>query len=126
MALKDMTDDDRAYLQGLIDDFYEHFIERVTEGRELDGEAVRDTEARVYLGDEAEELGLVDDIGAREEVKDHLEDELGAPIQVREFTPETGLAERLRGGAQGLAHAFGAGVASAFSEDDVAPYWSRL
>ena len=112
-ALKEMTDDERAYLQGLIDDFYDDFVERVAEGRNLEPAEIRDTEARVYLGEEAHELGLVDHLGTREDVEEALEPDVGEPVVVEEFEPQVNLAERLRRGASSAAFAFGAGVASA-------------
>ena len=115
VSLKEMSEDEREYLQGLIDGYYETFVERVTEGRDLDAEAVRETEARVYLGPDAEEVGLVDGLATREEVEDLLADRLGRDaVTVEEFEPERGFRERLRGGASAVAYAFGAGVASAF------------
>ncbi|MBV0923493.1 signal peptide peptidase SppA [Halomicroarcula limicola] len=116
--LKEMTEDERAYLQGLIDDYYDQFVETVAEGRGIDDELVRETEARVYLGSEADELGLVDDIGTREDVEDRLEHLIGEPVTVAEFEADRGVMERLRGGAQQVAFALGAGITDA-AEGDV-------
>ncbi|CQR50636.1 MULTISPECIES: signal peptide peptidase SppA [Haloferax] len=119
MALKEPTEDEREYLQGLIDDYYDDFVERVAEGRDMDPQVVRDTEARVYLGEEARELGLVDSLGTRDDVEDRLAELLGRDgVSVEEFTPEVGLADRLRGGVEGAAYAFGAGLASSVDSDD--------
>jgi protease-4 len=118
MPLKELSADEREYLQGIIDGFYDDFVERVAEGRGMDSDAVRETEARVYLGDEAHELGLVDSIGTRDDVEAHVEDLLDAEVSVREFEPEKGLAARLRGGATAVAYAAGAGVASVFVDDE--------
>jgi len=118
MPLKDLSEDEREYLQGIIDGFYDDFVERVAEGRDMAPEAVRDTEARIYLGDDAHELGLVDDIGDRSAVEGHVEDLLDAEVSVREFEPKKGLAARLRGGATAVAYAAGAGAASVFVDDD--------
>ncbi|MEF8820611.1 MAG: signal peptide peptidase SppA [Haloferacaceae archaeon] len=116
--LKEPTDDDRAYLQGLIDEFYDDFVERVAEGRGMDPDAVRETEARVYLGREAHDHGLVDAVGDREAVLDRVETLLGVEASVREFEPSRGIAGRLRGGASAVAYAAGAGVASAAAPED--------
>ncbi|MFB6106121.1 MAG: signal peptide peptidase SppA [Halobacteriaceae archaeon] len=114
VALREMTETEREYLQGIVDGFYETFVERVAEGRDMDEAAVRDTEARVYLGRDALDEGLVDAVGTHDDVEDYLADELGEPVSVTTFEPEAGLARRLRGGAASLAYAAGAGVASAF------------
>jgi len=118
MPLKELSADEREYLQGIIDGFYEDFVERVAEGREMDPETVRSTEARIYLGEDAHELGLVDDLGDRSAVEDHVAALLDAEVSVREFAPEKGLAARLRGGATAMAYAFGAGMAGVVADDD--------
>ncbi|MFC7131932.1 MULTISPECIES: signal peptide peptidase SppA [Salinibaculum] len=116
--LKELDEDERAYLQGIVDDYYDQFVEGVVEGRDIDAETVRDTEARVYLGDEALELGLVDELGTREDVVDALETELGTEVAVEEFAPSRGLAGRLQGGTQRVAYALGAGVAGTLTDDE--------
>ncbi|QFU83323.1 signal peptide peptidase SppA [Natronorubrum aibiense] len=111
-ALKEMDDDEREYLQGLIDDYYETFVERVSDGRDLEPEFVRDTEARIYLGEEAYEMGLVDHLGTRRELETELADRLDRDeVTVEEFEPERPLMARVGTGAQQLAYAFGAGIA---------------
>ncbi len=115
--LKEIEEHEREYLQGIVDDYYDQFVETVAEGREMDPEELRETEARIFLGSEAHERGLVDELGTREDVEDRLEDELGEPVTVTEFEPDRGLTQKLRGGAQAVAFALGAGVASAFEGD---------
>ena len=111
--LKELEEDEREYLQGLIDDYYETFVDRVSDGRDLDAEFVRDTEARIYLGEEAHELGLVDELGTRRELEEAVADRLERDaVSVEEFEPERPLMARLGAGAQQVAYAFGAGVAS--------------
>ncbi|MDY6819270.1 MAG: signal peptide peptidase SppA [Halobacteriales archaeon] len=112
VPLKELSDQDRQYLQGLIDGFYETFIDRVTDGRELEEAAVRDTEARVYLGEEAAEIGLVDALGDQDDATAYLADELGIEsATVEEFEPSRPLRDRLQSGVAGVAYAFGAGIA---------------
>jgi len=114
---RELRDEDREYLQGLIDEYYDQFVEDIVERRALSAEDVRETEAKVYLGERAAELGLVDELGTRDAVLDHLETELGEPAIVREFSPAHGLAQRFRGGAQSVAFALGAGITDAFRGD---------
>ena len=116
--LKEMSDDERAYLQRIVDDYYDNFVDRVAEGRDMDPAAIRETEARVYLGEEALDLGLVDHLGTRDDVEDRVEALIGEEVSVSTFEPQQGLAARLRGGAQTVAFALGAGVASAVSPED--------
>jgi protease-4 len=113
-----MIDDDREYLQGLIDGYYDEFLDRVAEGRGPEREAVADTEARVYLGEDPRDLRLVDRIGTREDVEDALAERIGVDsVSVTEFEPRRTIPVRLGSGARSVAYAFGAGVAGAFGGD---------
>ena len=63
-----MTDEERAILQGLLDDMYEQFVAAVADGRHLDRDRVRElADGRVYSGRRAKELGLVDSLGGLDE-----------------------------------------------------------
>ena len=115
--LKEIEPDERAYLQGLIDDLYEKFVERVAAGREMDEATIRETEARVYLGEEALGLGLVDRLGDHDDVEERLESELGAEVTVRRFEPRRSPFQRLGLGARRVAYAFGAGIASRLPDE---------
>ncbi|MDT3435112.1 signal peptide peptidase SppA [Haloarcula sp. 1CSR25-25] len=117
VPLKEMSEDERAYLQGIVDDYYDQFVDTVAEGREMDAETLRDTEARIFLGEEAETRGLVDRLGTRDEVEASLEQRLGESVTVKEYEPERGLAGKLRGGAQRVAFALGAGIAGVADGD---------
>jgi protease-4 len=117
VPLKDLDADERTYLQGLVDDHYAQFVARVAEGRGLDPRAIRATEARVYLGEGAEPLGLVDDLGDRDTVEAYLAEELREGVEIREFEPARGLGGRLRRGAAAAAYAVGTGVADRIAGD---------
>ncbi|MES3159977.1 MAG: signal peptide peptidase SppA [Halorubrum sp.] len=117
VPLREIEEDEREYLQSLIDGYYEQFVETVSEGRDMDPEMIRDTEARVYLGTDAADLGLVDELGTQEDVEEALGERIDADVEIREFTPERGLADRLGIGAERIAFAAGSGVASVFAGD---------
>ncbi|MDF9745655.1 signal peptide peptidase SppA [Natrinema salsiterrestre] len=115
--LKELEDEEREYLQGLIDDYYDTFVERVSDGRDLEPEFVRDTEARIYLGEEAHEMELVDHLGTRREIEAELADRLDADeVVIEEFEPERPLMARVGAGAQAVAYALGAGIAGVADE----------
>ncbi len=66
--LRDMTPEDRQYLQGVIDNVHGQFVHAVAEGRKLDEEAVRRiADGRVFSGEQAKVLGLVDVLGNQED-----------------------------------------------------------
>lgn len=92
--------DERARIEALVDALYARFLEQVAEGRGLPRERVRRlARGRVYTGEEARELGLVDALGgvlaAREAMPELLGLPPGSPAELRRY-PEEGLApERL-------------------------------
>jgi protease IV len=59
-----ITDNERKYFQGLIDDMYVQFVEAVSSGRKLDLQEVRAmADGRVFTGRDAKERKLVDETG---------------------------------------------------------------
>lgn len=61
---RQMTAEERAIIQGMVDDMYNQFVSIVAEGRQLDPAAVRQiADGRVYTGNQAKQLGLIDEFG---------------------------------------------------------------
>jgi protease-4 len=61
---REMTEEEEAIWQAIIDEAYGQFVAIVAEGRGLSEEKVREiADGRVYTGKQAMELGLVDDLG---------------------------------------------------------------
>lgn len=59
-----MTSEERAIIQTMVDDMYNQFVNIVAEGRHLEPAAVRQiADGRVYTGNQAKELGLIDEFG---------------------------------------------------------------
>lgn len=61
---RDITPEERTYLQGLIDDMHGQFIHAVAEGRHMKEEDIRNiANGKVWTGEQALPLKLVDQIG---------------------------------------------------------------
>jgi len=59
-----ITENERKYFQGLIDDMYVQFLEAVASGRKLDLQEVRAmADGRVFTGRDAKERKLIDETG---------------------------------------------------------------
>ncbi|MGQ9512878.1 signal peptide peptidase SppA [Thermodesulfitimonas sp.] len=59
-----MTPQERAIFQGMVDDIYAQFIDRVATGRKMSRERVlRLADGRVFTGRQAKEAGLIDKLG---------------------------------------------------------------
>jgi protease-4 len=74
---RELTEADKKYFQGMIDELYNQFVTAVTEGRQGKGETgaqltrervVKLADGRVYTGEAAKKNGLVDEIGNYEDV----------------------------------------------------------
>jgi protease-4 len=67
---RESTPEEMQILQDLIDTSYQQFVMTVAEGRNLDAEVVRSfADGRVFTGQQALELGLVDRLGTEEEAR---------------------------------------------------------
>ncbi len=64
-----MTSEERAIFQGVIDDFYAQFLRVIEQGRpNLTAEQVRElADGRIYSGEQARKLGLIDQVGYLED-----------------------------------------------------------
>ena len=104
---RDMTPEDRAYWQALVDRVYRQFLGAVAEGRHLDVEKIRPVaDGRVMTGEEAKERGLVDALGNLYDAVDLAKAEAkltGEPVLVYPPEDRAHLLEQLLGGAAGAA-----------------------
>jgi protease-4 len=66
--LRDMTPQERELLQGVVDNVHLQFVNAVASGRNLHREDVlRIADGRIFTGEQAKELGLVDALGNLED-----------------------------------------------------------
>lgn len=95
---REITPDEREIFQGLIDESYDEFVRVISEGRGLPEERVRElADGRVYSGRQAEELGLVDELGDLDTAAGVAEDLSGVDAAtVVRYTQEPGLVELLQ------------------------------
>lgn len=83
------TDEERAKQQSIVDAFYDAFVETLAQGRNLTRERVRElATGEIWLGRQALELGLVDEIGDLERAVEIAAGMAGvpaksAPVRVR-------------------------------------------
>lgn len=74
----ELTKEQEAYLQGLVDEAYDQFVGVVAQERNMTEERVRElADGRIYTARQAKELGLVDEIGTMEEAEAAMRREYG-------------------------------------------------
>ncbi len=62
--LREMTPKEKSILQGVIDSVHSQFVRAVAEGRNIEESKVREiADGRIFSGEQANELGLVDRLG---------------------------------------------------------------
>ncbi|AFY71829.1 signal peptide peptidase A [Thalassoporum mexicanum PCC 7367] len=67
---REITEPEKQILQSLIDSSYNQFVNTVAEGRKLSPATVRSfADGRIFTGEHAVELGLVDRLGTEEDAK---------------------------------------------------------
>ena len=78
---REMTEGDRAFLQGMIESAWKNFVNDVVAGRGIDAEKVRTfADGRIILGTQAKELGLVDSFGDVEDAARAVFELRGEPL----------------------------------------------
>lgn len=96
---REMKPEERALMQGVVDDIFEQFVRAVAEGRKLKYEKVLElADGRIYTGKQALALGLVDELGGLDEAV-----EVAGKLGNISGEVKTEKWERRRGGLLGLA-----------------------
>lgn len=69
--LREMTTDEREVLQSVIDTVHNQFVDAVVEGRGKNREEIKEiADGRIYSGEQALHLGLVDELGGLQDAID--------------------------------------------------------
>lgn len=102
--VRPLRPDERALLQGVIDDVYDQFVQVVAKGRKMPVEKVKElADGRIFSGRQALALGLVDKLGGLQDAIDgtaRMVGIIGKPRIVRE-TEDHSWIYRLLGGVLG-------------------------
>jgi len=83
---RNLTISERTILQLKVDKIHDIFIDAIAENRGLPRQRVEELATGIfYLGVEAEELGLVDMLGTKDDAVEHLEESLGIKAELVEY-----------------------------------------
>ncbi|MBX9727168.1 MAG: S49 family peptidase, partial [Rickettsiales bacterium] len=86
-----LTSEQRAILMETIDDAYEHFVRLIVDRRKMDDATVRTiADGRIYTGNQALKLKLIDAIGGTDEALAWLSKErkINPKLEIVEIEPE--------------------------------------
>lgn len=113
----EMTDEQRAIMQGLVDEAYEQFAGIVAEGRSMDIETVKPiADGRIYSAKQALELGLIDDVDTYDNMQKEMLDTIGGDIMIYTPSNEENVFASLFSKAEGLKSKSDAQVISDYLE----------
>lgn len=86
--LREMTPEERAYLQSIIDNMYGQFKAAVAEGRKIPVEKVQElAQGKIYTGQQALEAGLIDQLGTLYDAIDEAKKLAGLPDDAKVIWP---------------------------------------
>jgi protease-4 len=115
-GLRELTPEEEEIMQGMVNEYYEQFVDVVAEGRGLTKEEVKNlATGQLYSGTKAKELGLVDELGDLDTAINLAAELAGieAPI-VEYYYKQPGLIRRL---LLGLANAIQARISGLSAQD---------
>ena len=93
---KEMTQEERILFQKSLDSIHDYFVEEVAKNRNLKKKDVEKiATGQFFIGAEAKELGLVDELGGREEVIAHIEGKIGEDADFVSYETKKGFFESL-------------------------------
>lgn len=114
---KELTRDEEAIYRDVLDRIHGRFVKTVAENRGLPEQKVRELATGfIYLGEEALELGLIDEFGGRKEAIAWIERELNITAQPFELQVRPTPFELLFGALGKPFYAVGRGIGSAFMD----------
>ncbi|PLX43208.1 MAG: signal peptide peptidase SppA [Deltaproteobacteria bacterium] len=124
--LREMTEDDRRVMQGVVDDLFDQFVVAVADGRGMEKEKVLElADGRIYSGRQALKAGLVDKLGSFYDAM-NLAGTLGglgdAP-EVEYWKPKKGVLMPLLFGEDADAVSEAASTFTAYPAQYVLPGW---
>ncbi|MBI4919071.1 signal peptide peptidase SppA [archaeon] len=112
---KEMTKEEEKLFQNILDKTYEVFVKEVSTNRNLPIEKVKELATGfVYLGSEAKDLGLIDELGGRKEAVAYLEKELNITAELAEIKSQGGLFSSLGASIKDFGFSMGQGIGNSF------------
>src|SRR5699024_10766464 len=85
-ASREATDEEKEYIQGIVDTMFQDFVDVVAEGRGMSEEQVREiADGRIYLGGAGIDNGLIEKKGYLDDALASLKEEISGTPQVVEF-----------------------------------------
>ncbi|UCD20554.1 MAG: signal peptide peptidase SppA [archaeon] len=113
---KELTDEEREILQKVLDSVYDKFVSAIAVNRNLSESQVRRmATGEFYLGEDAKDMGLIDELGNMDSALTYINKTLGIEPKVREYKKKTGFSIFYSGATQ-VAYWMGKGIGSSLTD----------
>lgn len=114
---KELTSEERGMIQEKIDKIHNYFIAVVSKNRNLSMEKTKDlATGEIFLGKEALEFGLVDQVGDLETSKSYLVDNFNITnVEFSEYSKQESFMELITGVVSGSSFSVGKGIGESLS-----------
>ena len=110
---KELEDEERELFQTELDKIHDYFIEEVATNRKLTKEQVEElATGRIFLGIEAFENGLADELGGKKQAIEYFEEKLGHEVELVEYQEPVSLLHILRNVFSEHGYKIGEGISS--------------
>jgi len=115
IPFKELTPEEKLLFQKSLDEIHDYFIEEVAKNRNLKKKDVEKiATGQFYLGIEAKKLGLVDELGSRDEVINYVENQIGEDVDLVRYKRQKGLLAALSKTMNEKFFFIGKGIGSSF------------
>ncbi len=95
---RELTNEERQILQSKINLIQKAFVNQVARNRNMTEEEVQKLATGMfYLGSEAKDLGLIDDLGLKEDVIEYIEQKENIKVKIKDYSPINSLLSGLYG-----------------------------
>ena len=112
---RELTDEEKNILQQNLDVIRDYFVSEVAKNRHMNKKDVdRIANGMFYLGVQAKDLGLIDEIGGKDEVIGFIEKKDGITAEIAEYKKEKTILDVLSKVLSKQSFYLGKGIASAF------------
>src|SRR3989338_7542571 len=116
--LKEMTPEEEEIFQKDLDAIRDYFVSEVAKNRNMSKKDVdKVANGLFYLGVQAKELGLVDELGGKDEAIAYIEKREGIKAEIVEYEKEKGLLEILAGVLSRQSFFVGKGIGSSLLDN---------
>ena len=110
---KEMTSEEQALFQQMLDGLRDYFASEVAKNRKMSKKDVdKIANGLIYLGTEAKELGLVDELGGKDEAIRYIEAKENIKAEMAEYEKEKGFLKLLSGVIKENSFFVGKGIGS--------------